>query len=426
MLEELIQEICQEVSDLKLPHALVIQDTTEVNFYAHSGRLLVSDPDIGPLTAKDKSAGFFLHPGLVVDPVGNVPLGISSITIWNRRFGEPDKHERKYKTRPIDEKESIRWINTGQNSAKQLPHVEMLTIIGDREADIYDEFWRLPDARTHLLIRSSENRKLFKEDKLLFDYLNDLPACGCILVPIEHNPKRKSRTARMCVHYGKVRIAAPAKKGAKDAKDEKRPPFVELHAVYVHELPDSVPPGEEPIVWRLLTTHAVLDMEMALLIIEWYKLRWLIEELFRVLKSKGLQLEESQLEHGAALKKLTILALQTAQQALLLKQVRNGQPDLPAETLYKEEELIFIDHLNDQLQGKTIAQQNPHPKSTLAYVAWVIARLGGWKGYSKSEGPPGVITMIRGVIAFNQQFEGWTRAMRFFKQNSSMFSSNSS
>lgn len=423
MLEELIQEVCQDICDLKLPHALVIQDTTEVNFYAHSGRLLVSDPDIGPLTAKDKSAGFFLHPGLVVDPDARVPLGISSITIWNRRFGGPDKYERKYQARSIDEKESIRWINTGQNAAKQLQHVDMLTIIGDREADIYDEFWRLPDARTQLLIRSSENRKLFNEDKLLFDYLKDLPPCGCVLVPVEHNPKRKSRVARMCVCYGKVQIAAP---GTKGPKDEKRPPFVELSAVYVCELPDSVPPGEEPIVWRLLTTHAVPDMETAILIIEWYKLRWLIEELFRVLKSKGLQLEEAQLEHGAALKKLTVLALQTAQQALLLKQVRNGQSDLPAQTLYNEEKLVFINHLNEQLQGKTIVQQNPHPKSSIAHVAWVIARLGGWKGYSKSEDPPGVITMIRGLIAFNQQFEGWRRAMQFLKQNNSIMGNNAS
>lgn len=423
MLDELIQEVCQDVSNLKLPHALVIQDTTEVNFYAHSGRLLVSDPDIGPLTAKDKSAGFFLHPGLAVDPVRKVPLGISSITIWNRRFGGPDKHERKYQARSIDEKESIRWIHTGQSSAEQLQNVDMLTIVGDREADIYDEFWRLPDARTHLLIRSSENRKVFKEDKLLFDYLKDLPPCGCIQVPVEHNPKRKSRVALMCVHYGRVRIAAP---GKKSAGDEKRPAFVELSAVYVHELPDSVPPGEEPIIWRLLTTHAVPDFEAALLIIEWYKLRWLIEELFRVLKSKGLQLEEAQLEHGAALKKLAVLALQTAQQALLLKQVRNGQTDLPAQTLYSEEKLVFIDHLNEQLQGKTIAQQNPHAKSTIAHVAWVIARLGGWKGYSKSEDPPGVITMIRGIIAFNQQFQGWLMAMRFLKQNTAIFSTNSS
>jgi hypothetical protein len=42
-------------------------------------------------------------------------------------------------------------------------------------------------------------------------------------------------------------------------------------------------------------------------------------------------------------------------------------------------------------------QKNPHPKGSLAFAAWVIARLGGWTGYY---GKPGPKVMRRGLEDF--------------------------
>jgi hypothetical protein len=47
-----------------------------------------------------------------------------------------------------------------------------------------------------------------------------------------------------------------------------------------------------------------------------------------------------------------------------------------------------IQELSKTLEGKTVKQQNPYSVESLAYAAWVIARLGGWMGYA-SERPPG-------------------------------------
>jgi len=41
-----------------------------------------------------------------------------------------------------------------------------ITIIADRESDIYEEFVRIPDGKTYLLIRSLQNRILSTQTKI--------------------------------------------------------------------------------------------------------------------------------------------------------------------------------------------------------------------------------------------------------------------
>jgi hypothetical protein len=122
------------------------------------------DEDIGPVT-KSKNAGFFCHPMLVIDSDYQLPIGISSIEIWNRPWDKPDKHERDYHNQNIEDKESYRWITSAEQTKRLLTKATCLTFIGDRESDIYDEFVTVPDHRTHLLIRAKINRKLWEEDQ---------------------------------------------------------------------------------------------------------------------------------------------------------------------------------------------------------------------------------------------------------------------
>jgi hypothetical protein len=37
--------------------------------------------------------------------------------------------------------------------------------------------------------------------------------------------------------------------------------------------------------------------------------------------------------------------------------------------------------LNKQMEGNTDKSENPYQENTLAFSAWVIARLAGWSGY---------------------------------------------
>ena len=80
---------------------------------------------------------------------------------------------------------------------------------------------------------------------------------------------------------------------------------------------------------------------------------------------------------------------------------------------FDERQIKVIEMLSPSLEGKTQIQKNPHPLRTLAFAAWVVARLGGWKGYSKSERPPGPITMWLGL----QKLQTYVNAQALFAKN---------
>lgn len=153
----------------------------------------------------------------------------------------------------------------------------------------------------------------------------------------------------------------------------------------------------EPLHWRLLTTHEVADETAGWQIVEWYQQRWIIEQLFRVMKSQGLQLEDSQLASAERLVKLAAAATKAACLDIQLTQERDGKHQLPASTVFTEAETQTLAALGPTLEGKVPRQRNPYPLFSLAWAAWIIARLGGWNGYYK---PPGPITFRRGMEQF--------------------------
>jgi hypothetical protein len=209
----------------------------------------------------------------------------------------------------------------------------------------------------------------------------DLPA---------RQPDRAKRTAAVEIRFGEVEIRRP-----RDERDRTLAATVRLRLVEVRE--SEPPEGVEPLHWRLLTTHEVADAVAAWQIVAWYQARWTIEQLFRVMKSQGLQLEDSQLASADRLVKLAAVATKAACIDLMLVQERDGKHELPASTVFAEPEIETLEALSPTLEGKTERQRNPHPVRSLARASWVIARLGGWNCYYK---PPGPITFRRGMEQF--------------------------
>ncbi len=382
-------------------HVLALQDTSEINYEKHRGKLSEIDNLLGPV-GNNKDIGFFTHPVLALDRETGFPLCLPYVHIWNRDWDKGTKEERNYKSLPIEEKESFRWIECSNETKDVLEEAASVTIVADREGDIYEEFVKVPDAKTDLLIRSVHNRKLYDKEEKLFEHLDNIECQGGYILEIKGGQKkRKPRQAQMEVRYVKVKIAKPSRLNKRDYPD-----YVELYAIEAREIDETVPEGEERVLWRLLTTHKIESLEDALEAIYWYSLRWRIEELFRTLKKQGLNVESSQLESGKGLRKLLLMSLHAALIIMQLVGDRDGEAGESADLVFNEQETECLKEVGKSYEGKTAKQKNPFEEGSLAWAAWIIGRLGGWKGYRKA-GPAGPITMKRGLERFSILFKGW-------------------
>ena len=363
-------------------HVLSISDTSEVNLQAHVGRL---KPDGLGVVGNNSDVGFFIHPSLALNADGGCPLGISHVQVWTRDPERSDQHQRNYGSLPIEQKESYKWLASAEGAARCLRSggARLVTHIGDRESDMYEEWARVPDADNHLLLRVCRDRRLWGCSDSLYDYLAHQPCEGTytIDVPADARIARRAREAWMAVRFTPLEIRRP-----KHLCAAEYPPGVRLYAVEAKEI--NPPADQEPIHWRLLTTHAVMTLEQALQVIEWYRWRWKIELLFATLKTAGLDIESSELESIGAIQRLTIFALSVAVQILQLLEGRDT-PALSISLTFSAEQQQCLEQIAPTLDGNTEKQRNPYPSGSLAWASWVIARLGGWTGY-QSQRPPGI------------------------------------
>jgi hypothetical protein len=368
-------------------HVLAIQDTSEINYQAQSGR----KHGLGKV-GNGTDVGLFVHPVLAVDAQTQECLGLIDAQIWRRTRSKA----KNYKQLPIEEKESYRWVKGGEQAKAVLAEAAMVTVIDDREGDIYEKWARLPDERTRLLTRASRDRSLADGGRL-FATLAKLPEAHRFTLDLPARPGK-----RVAMRWGRIRICRPG-----NCSDRNASPEIELYAIEVREL--NPPPGDV-ICWRLLTTHPVESLEQALTVIGWYRLRWHIEQLFRTLKRQGLRIEQSVVEDGEALEKLAAIALIAAAitMQLVLAHAAGGR-DPPASRAFTREQIEVLHALQKKLQGRTTKQQNPHQPDSLAWAGWTIARLGGWTGYhsDKSRGP---ITMRDGLERFYAIVDGYNLA----------------
>lgn len=373
-------------------HVLAIQDTSELNYQAHARRV----SGLGTV-GNGSDVGMFVHPLLAVDAADGACLGLAYLHQWIRtQKADPD-----YQRLPIEQKESYRWLEVAQAGKQCLSEAALVTVVADRESDIYEEWVRLPDARTHLLTRACRDRILATGGKL-YAWLDAQPVQGhySFEVPARAG-KRSAHRARLSVRFGRIAIKRP-----NNCSDSRTPKQIELSVIEVKELPDSVIGDEEQIHWRLLSTHPITCFEDALRCVGWYRQRWHIEQLFRTLKKQGLKIESSQVETAEGLSKLACLAVQAAVRILQLTLARDGGNDSPASNVFDPQEVKILQRILPTLEGKTQKQKNPHQPGSLAQAAWVVARLGGWKGYA-SEAKPGPITMRHGLQRLDAICLGW-------------------
>ena len=134
----------------------------------------------------------------------------------------------------------------------------------------------------------------------------------------------------------------------------------------------------------------------------------MIEEVFRVLKKECYNIEGSELEQGWAIRKLSIMMLDTIIKLfqMLIAYNEPEEQTRPSSLVFEEGEIEYLEKVNLKMQGKTQKLSNPYSPQQLKGAVWVIARLGGWKGYS-SQRTPGATTLLKGIEKFYTQYQGF-------------------
>lgn len=358
-----------------------------------AGRHVLAIQDSSALRVDEKGVGLSFHPVIAVDANAGTMLGLVDNFFLMRQGGERAKR----KERPFAEKDSRRWLS-GAQSALALAEAgaTCVTVIEDREGDIYECFAHRP-AAVEKLVRAAQDRRL-ADGTSLFSKADSFAEAGRMTVDLPAAPGRKARKAELGVKFGAVEILRPQRHKAAEGLPE----TITLTLVVGREI--NPPEGEAPALWFLLTTHQVNDIADARRMIGFYRLRWTIEQLFRTMKTKGFDVEALRQEQDGPLEKLVCAILIAAIKVMQLVHEREGQAGRPLGDAFDPGDQPALERVCDSLEGKTERQKNPHPRGSLAYAAWVFARLGGWTGYY---GKPGPIVMLRGLNQFHAIKHGW-------------------
>ena len=397
-------------------HVLAIQDTTALNFTKHAK----SKSGFGPI-GNGADIGFYVHPVIVVEAAAGMRgvnhaggiIGLADVSVY-RREPAPAKPRRSRKrkrttkapplrdrTRSIEDRESGRWLEGLAAACRTLAAADTVTMIADRESDIFELFAAPRPDNVHLLVRAQHDRKL-SEGGRLFQQMAQRPHIVGPRIEIPAKAGRSARSAATRIAFARIEIEQPGRVYAAGPL----PQSIPVYAVHVEEI--DPPPGEKPTAWLLLTTHKVESLLDALQIVEWYRARWTIEQLFRTYKTQGFDIEDSQIETYEVMRKLAIAAFVAALRTLQLVHARNGDTGQKLTDAIDAQDEPLVEALVRKLEGKTEKLKCRHAPGSLARLSWVVARLGGWNGYhSKSYKPAGPITTARGLIQFDAMRQGW-------------------
>jgi hypothetical protein len=338
---------------------LLVQDSTDLDFSdrLHCNGLGV----IGTNQTGAKSPGLRMHSALALDEEG-MPLGVLSTELYPPKTGG-----KKPKNRPIEEKESYRWLRTFEDAveiSQSLDQTE-LVCVGDRESDLFELFdVRRRNPSVHLLIRACYNRCLESHTPKLFDHLDDLPVMARAEIPIPRQRETKgkpskpgrpalpARTAQVELRWDKVTLAAP-----KTPQTRRLRP-VQVYALLVVE--PNPPEGAKAVRWLLLTSLTIPSRRQALRCLRHYASRWRIEEWHRVLKS-DCGVEAHQHHTAERLGKAAAIDAVIAWRAMLLTLLGREAPDLPCELFFSPLECRLLEALQPIFAPETMEDQKRGP-----------------------------------------------------------------
>lgn len=386
---------------------LVLHDTTEFSF-TRSDPAAIGQTKKVPSGHKDQAGrqrmhtvcGMLMHSSLVVTTEG-LPLGLSAIKLWTRkkfkgtnalkgRGINGGKHTINTTRIPIEEKESIRWLENVRQSTANLGNASRCVHIGDREADIYELFCQCDSLGAHFVFRTCVDRRAGEGKETMIEVMEEQPVRAVHRIEVQDN-KGRSSIAVLDIKYHRLQVCPPIGK-------QKR--YDNLTLTAIHATERGTPKDREAIEWKLLTDLPITCKADAIEKLEWYALRWRIETFHKVLKS-GCRAEDSKLRSAERLANLIAILCILSWRVLWLCMINRVSPDLPARLVFTDTEIKILEHV--------VRMKDGSPRRTVGSFLIRLAKLGGYLDRT-GDLPPGNMVLWRGMARLTDIHLGFSLA----------------
>jgi hypothetical protein len=350
---------------------LFVQDGSELDFTAHP-----QTTDLGWI-GNTGGRGFLLHSCLALRPAA-VPeiLGLAAQRVWTRQEIKKGTETRAMRARRP--KESDIWAEMVESmGAAPVAPERCWVSVSDRASDVFSFVRRARAQHWHCVLRVSQNRVVLtpcgKETKLL-DWARRLPAQAETTWELRGRAGQPGRTIRLHVAWSALRLCPP-----RNGPERRQAPLAGW-CVRCWEAGKR----KDAVEWVLFTTVPVADAAAARERVEWYRLRWMVEEYHKALKT-GCAIEQCQLRSAQGLQALLGFLALVAVRLLQLRSIARTAPETPARQVVKPEWVETI----SRLRGESAATM------TVDQFWRRVAGLGGFLGRS-GDGDPGWQTLWRG------------------------------
>jgi hypothetical protein len=375
-----------------------------VTLVAHDTSTMSFDPEGSRQgLGRVRSAGqaFFAHVSLALCGDGSrMPLGVLALSHHIRK-GKQKKKKTKAKNNADNER--ARW-------GRQVTAVASLGIdrarvvhVMDREADDFALLSQLVGAGDRFVIRLAHDRLLEPTStdgvEKLAQAVTRIDAVAEREVPLSRRPAghrspqqrrihpvREGRMAKLAFGATTVVLRRPS------TQPKTLPATLPLHVVRVWEI--ETPQGESPVEWLLVTTESVATDQEILQLVDWYRGRWVIEELFKAIKT-GCAYDTRQLETLEGLVNVLATFIPVAWRLLRMRTQARVAPSAKPTTVLPATMLQVL-HIFTRIKLPVAP--------TARDVLLAVAALGG---HLKHNGEPGWITLGRGYEKLRTLTEGW-------------------
>lgn len=377
---------------------LILQETTEFSFNRKAPEKVgFTGTATGPRQRggwhkKHLVCGLLMHASLAITPEG-LPLGLTAAKFWSRdKFKGTTALKRKINpTRvPIEQKESMRWLDNLRRSTELAGAPERCVHIGDRESDIYELFCLAQELGTSFLVRSCVDRLAEDGKTTIAQVMAEVQSSGRHELRFRDSGGKRHR-AVLAGKFATMTVRPPIGK-------QKQYAHQELQIIHAE---DITPPADRPaIYWKLITNLPVGSHADAVHKLGWYARRWSIETFFKTLKT-GCRIEDIRLTTADRLANCIALCCVVAWRISWLTMLRRESPDASPAAVFTETERVLLD--------RAMPSNRQNAPRDLAFYMTAVARLGGYLD-RKNDPPPGTTVIWRGFSRLADLTDGFQAA----------------